>query len=141
MYRKWVHIREAICSGVKITCDDSIDNLTHFYKYGFWLGKDFLDPNMYVNIIGSGSKNNNYQTMCEFRGLIGSSKYYKKYNTKTKSYDLLTFITIGYQNQIYIDLIVKGWVKTKNQNICAGKGKLSIIKDYPTINVDSIFYK
>jgi DNA polymerase III alpha subunit len=139
MYRQWVHIREAICSGVKITCDDSIDNLTHFYKYGFWLGKDFLDPNMYVNIIGSGS--NKYNIICEFRGLIGSSKYYKKYNTKTKSYDLLTFITIGYQNQIYIDLIVKGWVKTKNQNICSGKGKLNIIKDYATISVDTIGYQ
>jgi DNA polymerase III alpha subunit len=139
MYRQWVHIREAICSGVKISCDDSIDNLTHFYKYGFWLGKDFLDSNMYVNI--TSSRNNKYNTLCEFRGLIASSKYYKKYNSKTKSYDLLTFITIGYQNQIYIDLIVKGWVKTKNQNICSGKGKLNITKDYATISVDTIYYK
>lgn len=138
MYRQWVHIREAICSGVKITCDDSLDNLTHFYKYGFWLGNNFIDSNMYVNIIGSTNKN--YQT-CEFRGLIASSKYYKKFNPKTKSYELLTFITIGYQNQIYIDLIVKGWVKTKNQNICSGKGKLNIIKDYATISVDTIYYK
>lgn len=135
MYRQWVHIREAICSGVKITCDDSIDNIAHFYKYGFWLGNDFLDSNMYVNIL------NTRTSQCEFRGLIASSKYYKKYNNKTKSYDLLTFITIGYQNQIYIDLIVKGWVKTKNQNICAGKGKLNIVKDYATISVDTIYYK
>lgn len=139
IYRQWVHIREAICSGVKITCDDSLDNQTHFYKYGFWLGNNFIDPNMYVNIISSDNKN--YQTLCEFRGLIASSKYYKKFNTKTKSYDLLTFVTIGYQNQIYIDLIVKGWVKTKNQNICSGKGKLNIIKDYATISVDTIYYK
>ena len=138
MYRKWVHVREAICSGVKITCDDSLDNQTHFYKYGFWLGTNFIDPNMYVNIISS---DNFYYQICEFRGLIASSKYYKKFNTKTKSYDLLTFITIGYQNQIYIDLIVKGWVKTKNQNICSGKGKLNIVKDYATISVDTIYYK
>ena len=136
MYRRWVHIREAICSGVKITCDNTIDNLTHFYKYGFWLGNDFIDSQrMYVNIIDD-NKNT-----CEFRGLIATSKYYKKYNNKTKSYDLVTFITIGYSNQIYIDLVVKGWVKTKHQNICSGKGKLKIIKDYVMINVDFIGYK
>lgn len=136
MYRRWVHIREAICSGVKITCDNTIDNLTHFYKYGFWLGNDFIDcQRMYVNIIDD-NKNT-----CEFRGLIATSKYYKKYNNKTKSYDLVTFITIGYSNHIYIDLVVKGWVKTKHQNICSGKGKLKIIKDYVMINVDYIGYK
>lgn len=136
MYRKWVHIREAICSGVKITCDNTIDNFTHFYKYGFWLGNDFIDSQrMYVNMI------NDYKKICEFRGLIATSKYYKKYNNKTKSYDLVTFITIGYTNQIYIDLVVKGWVKTKYQNICSGKGKLKIIKDYAMINVDYINYK
>ena len=135
MYRQWVHIREAICNGVKITCDDSIDDLTHFYKYGFWLGSDFIDSNMYVNI------QNNKTYECEFRGLIASSKYYKKYNNKTKKNDLLTFITIGYKNQIFIDLIIKGWVKIKNTNICNGKGKLNIIKDYACIYVDNIIYK
>lgn len=70
MYRKWVHIREAICSGVKITCDNKIDNLTHFYKYGFWLGDEFIDSQrMYVNIIDDNKKT------CEFRGLIATSKY------------------------------------------------------------------
>lgn len=135
MYRQWVHVREAICSGVKITCDDSIDKLAHFYKYGFWLGSDFLDNNMYVCVI------NEYKMTCEFRGLIASSKYYKKYNNEKKSYDLLTFITIGYKNQTYIDLVVKGWIKTKDKNVCSGKGKLKIIKDYATISVDFIEYK
>jgi len=136
MYRKWVHIREAICSGVKITCDDTLDDITHFYSYGFWLGKDFIDSKrMYVNIIDENKKT------CEFRGLIATAKYYKKFNSKTKLYDLITFVTIGYSNQIYIDLVVKGWAKTKYQNICSGKGKIKIIKDYVMINVDFIEYK
>lgn len=138
MYRKWVYIREAIYSGVKITCDDTLDDLTHFYKYGFWLNKDFIDSKcMYVNIIGE--KKNKFE--CEFRGLIATSKYYKKYNLKTKSYNLVTFITLGYSNQIYIDLIVKGWVKTKYQNICSGKGLINIFCDYANINVEKIEYK
>lgn len=135
MYREWVHIREAICSGVKIKCDDSLDSLSHFYKYGFWLGPEFIDSNMYVNIL------NKKIMSCEFRGLIATSKYYKKYNNKKKIYDLLTFITIGYSNQIYIDLIIKGWIKTKNRNVCSGKGKINIIKNYATINVEYIEYK
>jgi hypothetical protein len=135
MYREWVHIREAICSGVRISCDDSLDSITHFYKYGFWLGKDFIDPNMYVNII------NEKNLFCEFRGLIACSKYYKKYNNQKKSYDLITFITIGYSNQKYIDLIIKGWIKTSFKNICSGNGKLKIQKDYATINVEFINYK
>jgi len=135
MYRQWVHIREAICSGVKIKCDDSLDSLSHFYKYGFWLGPEFIDSNMYVNIL------NKKIMSCEFRGLIATSKYYKKYNNKKKTYDLLTFVTIGYSNQIYIDLIIKGWIKTKNRNVCSGKGKINIIKNYATINVEYIEYK
>lgn len=135
MYRKWVHIREAICSGVKITCDDSLDDLTHFYKYGFWLGKDFLDSiNMYVNVLEENVK----KILCEFRGLIATSKYYKKYNIKTKSYDLVTFITIGYENKTYIDLVVKGWIKTKHQNICSGKGFVKINGDYACIYVEKL---
>lgn len=134
MYRKWVYIREAICAGVRITCDDSLDSISHFYKYGFWLGPKFIDSNMYVNIL------NHSTLLCEFRGLIATSKYYKKYNPKIKSYDLLTFITIGYENSIYIDLIIKGWIKTKERNICSGKGKVKLIKDYATICVDTITY-
>ena len=135
MYRTWVHYREAISSGVKIDCDDSLDKQTHYYKYGFWLGPEFIDNNMYVNII------NESKLECEFRGLIATYKYYKKYNNKKKSYDLITFLTIGYKNQTYIDLVIKGWIKTKEKNVCSGKGKLNIIKDYATIIVDFIEYK
>ena len=135
MYRKWVHIREGICAGVTIKCDDTLNNLEHFNKYGFWLGENFIDPNMYVNIINEKTKE------CDFRGLIASAKYYKNFNKKSKSYDLLTFITIGYKNQIYIDLIVKGFQKTNNRNVCSGIGKLNIKKDYVTIIIDKIFYK
>lgn len=142
MYRKWVHLREAICSGVKITKtnnkidhDNKLNDKEHFYKYGFWLGKNFLDStNMFVNIIDSEEKNT-----CEFRGLIATSKYYKKYNSKTKLNDLVTFVTIGYSNQIYIDLIIKGWIKTKHLNIFSGKGIVKIIGDYAYINVEKIY--
>lgn len=92
---------------------------------------------MYVNITGE----KRTKLECEFRGLIATSKYYKKYNNKTKSYNLITFITIGYSNQVYIDLVVKGWIKTKHKNICSGKGLIKITKDYASNNVDFIDYK
>lgn len=135
MYREWVQIREAVLAGVLIKGNKELTNLEHFKIYGYWIKNDFIDSNMFVNII------NEKKQTCEFRGLIASGKWYKKFNKKTKKYDLLTFITIGYQNSIYIDLIAKGWISIKNRNVCSGTGKISITNDYACIKVDYINYK
>lgn len=144
MYRRWVHVREAINNGVEIDGKKELDNITHFYSYGYWIKKDFIDKNMFVNIIDDekiNNKNNKYETDCEFRGLIACSRWYKKYNKKIKKYDLLTFITIGYQNNVYIDLIVKNWIGLKNKNICSGKGKLILDNGYASIKTNEFYLK
>ncbi len=130
MYRDWVHIREGLLSGLKINGEIELDNIKHFYKYGYWLNNDFIDNNMYVDII------NNRTLQCKFRGLIASSKFYKKYNKNSKKYDYVTFLTIGYKNSIYIDIIIKKWISIKGKNICSGSGNLIIKNDYACINVD-----
>jgi DNA polymerase III alpha subunit len=135
MYREWVGKREAILTGVKCTGEPELDNIAHYYKYGYWLGKDFIDLNMYVDIT------NEEMLTCVFRGLIACSRWYKKYNKTTKKYDYVTFITIGYKNSIYIDITVKGWIGIKNKNICSGKGKLKLSNGYASINADEIKYK
>ena len=131
MYRDWVHIREGINNGLKIKGEEELDNIKHFYKYGYWISKEFIDKNMYVDIT------ENKKFKCVFRGLIASSKFYKKYNTNKKKYDYVTFITIGYKNSVFIDIVVKKWISTKGKNICSGSGTI-IIKnnDYAIINVD-----
>ena len=86
---------------------------------------------MYVNIT------ENKKLKCTFRGLIASSKFYKKYNINKKKYDYVTFITIGYKNSVFIDIVVKKWISTKGKNICSGSGTVNIKNnDYATINVD-----
>ena len=86
---------------------------------------------MFVNIT------ENKKLKCAFRGLIASSKFYKKYNINKKKYDYVTFITIGYKNSVFIDIVVKKWISTKGKNICSGYGTVNIKNnDYATINVD-----
>ena len=36
--------------------------------------------------------------------------------------------------------MIKGWVKTVGSNVCSGKGKIKVVKDYATITVNSIKY-
>ena len=132
MYRDWVHVREGLLSGLKFKGDESIDKIKHYYKYGYWLGKDFIDDNMYVNIVCENKLD------CEFRGLIACSRWYKKYNKKIRKYDYVTFVTIGYKNLTYIDIILKGWVSLKSKNICNGIGKLVLNNGYASINATKI---
>jgi hypothetical protein len=77
---------------------------------------------------------------CTFRGLIACSRFYKKYNSKTKKYDFITFVTIGYKNSVYIDIIVKKWITIKNKNICSGNGFLFLKNGYASINVENITF-
>jgi len=132
MYRKWVYIREAINSGVKIIGDDKLDNVKHFEKYNYWIKQDFFDKDMYVDIIDDN------KLSCVFKGLIACYKFYKKFNLKTKKYDFLTFVTIGYKNSVYIDIIIKKWISVKNFNICYGDGYLFLKNGYASINVNNI---
>jgi DNA polymerase-3 subunit alpha len=135
MYRSWVHIREAILSGVEYTGNKKLSNIGHFYKYGYWLGENFIDPDMYVDIT------NESKLTCVFRGLIACGRWYKRFNSKTKKYDLVTFITIGYKNSIYIDLTVEGWKSIKEKNVCSGEGKLLLSNGYASIKVAKIDYE
>jgi hypothetical protein len=88
MYRSWVHIREGILSGVEYKGNAKLTSLSHYYKHGYWLGKDFIDTDMYVDITDE------TKLTCVFRGLIACGRWYKRYNSKTKKYHLVTFITI-----------------------------------------------
>ena len=134
MYRNWVQIREGILSGLTFKGELELDNIKHFNKYGYWIQNDFIDKNMYVDIIDKD------KLSCEFRGIIACSRFYKKYNKYSKKYDFITFVTIGYQNSVYIDIIVKKWITIKNKNFCSGNGVLFLKNGYASINVKDISF-
>ena len=143
MYRQWVHVREALTNGVDFKGEKDLTNISHFYKYGYWINDDFIDNNMFVDITGKERKvdDEKYEMFCEFRGLIACSRWYKKYNKKTRKYDLLTFVTIGYKNNVYIDLVVKNWIAVKGKNICSGKGTLVLNNGYASIKTNEFYLK
>jgi DNA polymerase-3 subunit alpha len=134
MYKKWVHVRQGLLSGLKILGDDTLPNIEHFYKYGYWIKEDFIDPDMYVKITDK------KKSLCEFRGLIASYRFFKKYNKDTKKNDFVTFITIGYMNDLYIDIIVKKWIAIKNRNVCSGNGIFKSYNGHKSINVEKITF-
>ena len=109
-YRKWVYYRNLINYDIilnvgskpwkvidkkLISYFDFIDynnSIINFKKYGFWNSLKFLD-NMYF-------KHNEQKIY--FRGLIASSRKYKINN------DYYNLLTIGYDNNSFINLIIKG---------------------------------
>jgi hypothetical protein len=53
-----------------------------------------------------------------FRGIVANTRTIRRYGKALK------FITIGYDNQKYIDLVIKGDVWNGNYKIVEGCGKL-----------------
>jgi DNA polymerase III alpha subunit len=123
MYRKWVHYREAKCSGLELTygsppyvlkikndipklvsknktmlqtflIEPVKNDITDFRKYGYWLSNSFF-PTCYM-------KRNVLEI--KFRGLIAIGRVLYKNN--------VTFITVGYDNQKYLELVIANKKRT-----------------------------
>lgn len=156
-YRKWVHFREAVNSGLKICygkkpftlienklTNGSLyqtkfinDSLNDFKEHGYWKQTEFL-PGMYAHFVneiptkykGRGKNKELVQIseepvdMVYFKGLVAcyrpyiTNKYLKIRSRK------ITFITIGYDNGKYLDLVL--WGQYHIGNFIEGYG---IVKD------------
>ena len=126
-YRNWVHYREAINVGINVKSfrkrpknDISMDPVKEYFQRGYWESKKFM-PGMYCEVIdiieldektGKEIQKKKYL----FKGLIATSKLYvpdrriKKFekDKKKKKSKFLTFITIGWDNGKYLDVVVWG---------------------------------
>ena len=128
MYKRWVHYSEAKAVGLKVVIGsppwklkgDTMCNGPYqmtllnsdkndFYKYGYWIGKEFL-TGMYCK-----KKEGKYH----FCGIIAT---YRKYKRKKRQ---CTYVTIGYDNGKYLDLIFEGTVSLFNKNCISGVGELN----------------
>ena len=133
-YRKWVHMNEAKTAGLELINGDrpykmkknklisygkkykQLDDIIEQYKdYGFWLSKEFL-PNMYLNIIDEDIPLTENKYFVKFRGLIAIGR------VNRKPRNISTFVTIGYDNGKYVDLIFDKIVYYYPYDIIEGEG-------------------
>ena len=109
-YRKWVHFREAQCHDIFIkNKDHNLPVNQQFLKNGWWSGREFL-PGCALENAGGG--------YYMFRGIVANTRTIRRYGKSLK------FVTIGYANQKFIDLVIKGDVWQGNYKVIQGCGKL-----------------
>jgi len=87
------------------------DPIFQLKNFGYWLSQDFI-PGMYL------IKENDNKV--KFKGIIACGRIYQR---KTKC----TFVTIGYNNNKFVDLTIDGKVKYYYYNFIEGEG---IIRNY-----------
>ena len=138
-YRSWVHYREALNAGVDLKPfrkrpknDISADPVKEYFKRGYWESKKFM-PGMYCEIVDiteidekSGKEVNKKKYL--FKGLVATSKLYvpdrkvKKFekDKELKKSKFLTFITLGWDNGKYLDVVI--WGKYAMSKIHAVEG-------------------
>jgi hypothetical protein len=137
MYRIWVHYWEAKCCGLELSygsppyilkmkndkpllvsknktmlqtflIEPVKNDISDFRKYGYWLSDSFF-PTCYM-------KRNVLEI--EFRGLIAIGRVLYK--------NSMTFITVGYDNQKYLELVIPNKKRTDlfYYTVLEGKGTL-----------------
>ena len=139
-YRKWTHFREAYNNGVTLDkytkCSNNLPPEKQYFSQGFWNTPSFLN-NMYFTF-------NDYNSIEEvenrerkydregkeiketinvkFRGLIATYKIFKSCNKLSNKSKFITFVTIGYDNCKYIDLVLWGCQKLTKAHCLEGVG-------------------
>ena len=160
-YRKWTHFREAYNSGAILDkymkCDRNLPGEKQYFAQGFWNTPNFL-KNMYIKFdeysnldealesINNKDKEPNYdeegrlikeKINVKFRGLIATYKIFKSCNKLSNKSKFITFVTIGYDNCKYIDLVLWGCHKLSKAHCLEGHGNF---EDGCWIKVDKFNY-
>ena len=105
-YRKWVHMREALTSGVELFNNHKGSSIQKYNQTGWWDDGSFL-PDMGVEV---------QDNMIYFKGLIANSRRIYRYGDK------LILMSIGVGNDEFIDLIIKGNPRWGGFQIAEGRG-------------------
>ena len=138
-YRKWTHFRAAIVNGVKIrkknlkTFRGSLYEIqkNEYFSNGFWSSSEFLEGQYlkYSRNILKPVEKRKKSVRCSFKGIIATYKIYKS-DKKIKSMEenkkkvsrFITFVTIGYNNNKYIDIVLWGCHKLSKTHCISGTG-------------------
>ena len=133
MYRKWVHFQCAK-THIKLTLgkkpwklvndtlvsfnnkyNQNIDKISQYKNYGYWIDEEYLiDSYINVEVIG-----NNLLSV-KFKGLIACGRFYK---------NKVTFLTIGYKKDKFIDLIINNKCFFGYYDYIEGEGTIKNPKD------------
>ena len=148
-YRKWVHYREAINSGLKIIPGkkpfrksnnilipaktektDFKTPIEQLLNYGYWVNKEFI-PGMYYEeywtkitgrhkIFDKLIIEDNQMKYAKFKGIIVTGRGYKK----DQGNGYITFVTIATEDCVYHDLVLYGYHKISKMLCLSGYGKI-----------------
>lgn len=113
-YRPWVHKRAAINSKIFISTKNySMPIVQQFLRQGWWQGKEFL-PGCFLEHVDVN------EDVWAFRGLIAQLKTNSHGCKKSK------FLTVGYDNNKFIDILVPNDLWDGNYKIVSGAVKRKI---------------
>lgn len=137
MYNKWVFYRHAVAAGLKINlgsgpwwlendevkCEEMMQSkgqIQDYYDHGYWVTDNFLDGCYYEE------KTEDDVTYVLFKGLVAT---YRRYTGEKKikkedgesSYQV-TFVTVGYDNDRMLDLVLYGRPRVGKYNLIEGVG-------------------
>lgn len=138
MYNKWVFYRHAVASGLTITLgkgpwkledgvilgnkiEQSGGSTVDYYNYGYWVTEKFIGGCYYEESEEDGI------IYVKFRGLVATYRRYTgerknvKNESASKTYQV-TFVTVGYDNDKMLDLVLYGRPKVGKFNIVEGYG-------------------
>lgn len=105
--------------GLTIKDSSSKNSIFQFKNFGYWLSKEFI-PDMYLRI----STEETFPKRVLFKGLIACGRIYPKYGGRT-------FITIGYDNNRFVDITINGIVPYHQYHWVQGEGYLqNYLDDY-----------
>ncbi|MDB4489940.1 hypothetical protein N9045_00340 [bacterium] len=137
MYSKWVFYRHAVAAGLEITLGKGpwklVDNKIigaetlesegsklDLLKHGYWIGESFLDGCYYEESIEDDGK-----TYVRFKGLVATYRRYtgEKQTKKGEAHKYkVTFVTMGYDNDKMVDLVLYGRPQVGRYNMIEGIG-------------------
>jgi len=113
-YRTWVHARAAQNAGAFVrTKHHSLTKTQQFLKQGWWQGHDFL-PGCFLE------KVDDTEDVWAFRGLIAQLKSNSNVGKRSR------FLTIGYANDKFLDIVVPNDLWEGNYKIVSGAAKRKI---------------
>ena len=133
MYNKWVFYRHAVAAGLKITLgkgpctlvNDEVvfteqyqteGQVADYYKHGYWITEGFLDGCYYTEEVIDDI------VYVQFKGLVATSRRYTGQKTESESKYKVTFVTVGYDNDKMLDIVLHGHPPVGRYNIVEGHG-------------------